>query len=83
VLLAGARFRIVRYGTSSRRFLVIHGNEETAREVATAHMRAHPGIAYVIEGNTRNVPVNGGTIDPNRMFSRVGAEANLKRLNPQ
>jgi hypothetical protein len=80
--LAGARFRILRYGRSRRRYVVIHGNEETARLVLTAHIRAHPGIAYIIEGQTRNVAIEGGQIDPNRMFSRVGAEASLRRLNP-
>jgi hypothetical protein len=72
----------LRYGRSKRRYVVIHGNEETARQVLTAHMRAHPGIAYLIEGQTRNVAIEGGEIDPNRMFSRVGAEASLRRLNP-
>jgi hypothetical protein len=85
--VAGARFRIIRYGHYSyghytRRYVVIHGNEESAREVLTSHMRAHPGKALIIEGKTRDVPVAGGTIDPNRMFSRTGAEANLRRLNP-
>lgn len=80
--LAGARFRIVRYGRSKRRYVVIHGNEETARQVLTAHVFAHQGIAHIIESRTRNVPIEGGQIDPNRMFSRVGAAANLKRLNP-
>jgi hypothetical protein len=45
-------------------------------------MRTHEGIAYLIESNTRNVEVSGLKLDPNRMFSRAGAEANLKRLNP-
>ena len=80
--VAGARFRIVRYGRSKRRYVVIHGNEQTARQVLTGHMGAHPGIAYIIEGQTRNVSIEGGQIDPNRMFSRVGAEASLRRLNP-
>jgi len=81
VSLAGARFRIIRNGRSKHRYLFIHGNEETARHVLTRHMEAHEGIAFVIESKTRNVPVEGGQIDPNRMFSRVGAEASLKRLN--
>lgn len=80
--LAGARFRITRYGQSKRRYLVIHGNEENAREVLTAHIRSHEGVAFIVEGHTRNVKIEGGEIDPNRMFSRVGAEANLKKLNP-
>ena len=80
--LAGARFRIVRNGSSPRRYLFIHGNEETARAVLTSHMRAHEGTAYLIESHTRNVDIAGGKLDPNRMFSREGAAANLARLNP-
>jgi hypothetical protein len=82
ISLAGARFRIVRNGRSDRRYLTIHGNEETARQVLTAHIKAHEGTAFIVEGTTRNVPIEGGQIDPNRMFSRAGAEANLKELNP-
>jgi hypothetical protein len=80
--LAGARFRIIREGHSPRRYLVIHGNEEDARQVLLSHMRSHQGVGYEIESRTRNVSIEGGVIDPNRMFSRLGAEANLKRLNP-
>lgn len=81
VHLEGARFRVIRNGRSPNRYLVIHGNEQTAREVLEDHIRKHPGIAYIVEGKTRNQPVMDGVIDPNRMFSRVGAEASLKRLN--
>jgi hypothetical protein len=81
ISLAGANFRIVRNGKSPRRYLLIHGNEETAREVLIRHMKAHQGIAYVIQNHTRNVTIDSGQLDPNRMFSRVGAEANLRRLN--
>ena len=81
--LAGARFRILRNGDVPRRYLLIHGNEETAREVLTRHIQAHEGIAYVIENHTREVAIDGGKLDPNRMFSRAGAAANLKRLNPE
>jgi hypothetical protein len=81
--LAGARFRIHRNGRSKRRYLLIHGNEETARGVLLQHIRAHEGIAYVVESRTRNVPVETGQIDPNRMFSRVGAKASLQKLNPE
>jgi hypothetical protein len=82
IALAGARFRILRNGRSRRRYLVIHGNEESAREVLVRHIRTAEGIAYVIESHTRNVEVEGLHLDPNRMFSRAGAEASLKRLNP-
>ena len=87
ISLAGARFGILRNGHSKRRYLLIHGNEETARAVLTRHMETHEGIAYLVENHTRNVPVNlaqmnSAQIDPNRMFSQAGAEASLKRLNP-
>jgi hypothetical protein len=82
VSLAGARFRILRNGRSKRRYLLIHGNEETARAVLTRHMETHEGAACVIESHTRHVRIGSGEIDPNRMFSRAGAEANLKLLNP-
>ena len=79
--LAGARFRIHRNGRSPRRFLLIHGNEETARSVLLGYLRNHEGMVFVIESHQRNVSIEGGEIDPNRMFSRAGAEANLKALN--
>ena len=81
IALAGARFRILRNGRARRRYLVIHGNEETARAVLERYMQNHDGIAYIVEGHTRNVLVEGLTLDPNRMFSRAGAETSLRRLN--
>ena len=86
VAIAGARFRIVRsklkHKPSRRRYLLIHGDERTAREVLLQHMRTHSGVAFVTESQTRNVPIASGQIDPNRMFSRRGAEASLRSLNP-
>ena len=82
IRLAGAGFRIVRNGHATRRYLLIHGNEETARAVLTRHLETHEGIGYLVESHTRNVTVDSAQLDPNRMFSRAGAEANLKRLNP-
>jgi len=82
ISLAGARYRIIRHGHSPRRYLLIHGNEETARDVLTRHIETHHGIAYITQNHTRTVPIESGQIDPNRMFSRIGAERNLKSLNP-
>ena len=89
IALAGARFQIIHSKEPKhvkqpmRRYVLIHGNEETAREVLTKHIAAHRGISYVIESKTRDVPIDDGTMDPNRIFSRFGAEANLKKLNPK
>jgi hypothetical protein len=88
IALAGARFQIVHSKTPKhvklprRRYLLIHGDEQTAREVLARHIATRRGVAFIIDSKTRNVPIAGGVIDPNRMFSRFGAEANLKKLNP-
>ncbi len=81
VRLEGARFEIIRHGRARRVFLHIHGNEETARQVLRAHMKTHSGTAYLIVGDKRNVPAGPGVLDPNRMFSREGAQRNLRTLN--
>lgn len=88
VSLAGAHFQIIRpkppkhVKLPKRRYLLIHGNEETARQVLSKHIVGRHGTAFIVDSKTRNVPIEGGVIDPNRMFSRFGAEANLKKLNP-
>ena len=61
---------------------MIHGDEQTAREVLNTWMYFHAGTAYLSAVSTRNVPLLGGVVDPNRLFSGVGAERNLKSLNP-
>lgn len=81
--VAGIRFHVRRHGfRGTHRYLLIHGNEQTAREVLSTWMYFHAGNAYLSAVPTRNVPLIGGVIDPNRMFSRLGAERNLKLLNP-
>jgi hypothetical protein len=80
--LAGIRFRMLKSGKSGRRYLLIHGNEETARQVLTSHMQKAPGVAYLVQNSGRYVALHGGQLDPNRMYSRTGAERNLRSLNP-
>ncbi|MBI4873830.1 MAG: hypothetical protein HY822_04260 [Acidobacteria bacterium] len=81
--LAGMRFRIVRRGRSDRRYLWIHGDERTARDVLLEHLKTARGTAYLTTSLERTFPLLGGRIDPNRMFSRAGAAKNLRALNPQ
>jgi hypothetical protein len=40
------------------------------------------GPALLVQNLTRVVEIQGGRLDPNRMFSNEGAEINLRRLNP-
>jgi hypothetical protein len=82
IQLSGVEFRELRYAHSPRRFLVIHGDEDTARDVLSTYMYDHDGVAYIVTGKTREVEIQGMKIDPNRMFSREGAERSLKGLNP-
>jgi hypothetical protein len=46
-------------------------------------MQRHQGTAYLVTGSERNVTIRGAVIDPNRLFSRLGAEVSLRRLNPE
>jgi hypothetical protein len=80
--LAGIRFDHIRRRSDRRHYVWIHGNEETARHVLRDHMRRVEGRAFLIRNRVRNVRLHGGELDPNRMFSREGAEKNLRRLNP-
>ena len=75
------RFEVLRRGRSSRRYLFIHGDEYTAFNVLTKHMRAQDGVAYLATGKARNVEIMGAKIDPNRMWSRAGAEKSLRAQN--
>ncbi len=77
-----ARFRIVRNHRSTRRYVLLDGDEDTARKVLLDHMESQRGTAYLIEGAAREVAIGGGKLDPNRMFSRAGAEDSLRALNP-
>ncbi|HBY59670.1 MAG TPA: hypothetical protein DEH78_07590 [Solibacterales bacterium] len=80
--LAGIDFLVRRTGQGGRRYLLIHGDESTARRVLLDHMKTRPGVAHLVINETRTVAFEGGKLDPNRLFSRAGAERNLRRLNP-
>lgn len=78
----GIDFQVIRNGKSDRRYLFIHGDETTAREVLLDHMTRHKGTAFLVENAGRMIQASGLTFDPNRMFTQAGLERNLKRLNP-
>jgi len=82
IAVGEARFRIVRNHRSTRRYVLLDGSQEAARQLLLGHMESERGTTFLIEGSAREVPIAGGKFDPNRMFSRAGAEDNLKSLNP-
>lgn len=79
--LSGIGFHHIRNGRSNRRFLVIHGDETTARETLVEHMKTAQGIAYLVDSRIRTVRPHLLEIDPNRIFSDAGTAASLERLN--
>jgi len=81
IRIAGTRFQIVRHGEDRRHYFWVHGNERTAHDLLLAHMKTVAGRAFLVENTVRNIPIEGGTLDPNRMFSRTGAEKNLRSQN--
>jgi hypothetical protein len=81
--IADTRFEILRNGRDRRRYVWIHGNEYTARDVLLAEQPALEGRFFLITSSERYVPLCGGKVDPNRIFSRPGAALSLERLNPR
>lgn len=80
--VGGIEFRKITHGkTDARRYLHVHGNESTARDVLVEHMKTFKGTAFLVKSEKRMVPLGALMIDPNRMFSEVGARANLQRFN--
>ncbi|MBI5280105.1 MAG: hypothetical protein HY858_00380 [Candidatus Solibacter usitatus] len=82
VLLADIQFERTTNGRSRRRYLRIHGDETAAAKALAEHMRTRRGVAFSVTGSDRLVTVAGGRLDPNRMYSRAGAEKSYRRLNP-
>ena len=81
IRIVGTRFEIIHHGENRRHYFWVHGNERTAHDVLLAHMKTAPGRAFLVVNTVRNIPVDGGQLDPNRMCSRLGAETNLRSLN--
>lgn len=81
--LSGLPWIRIRNGSAPLRLLRIHGNEETAREAVELLIEKTPGEAWIVDSQTRHVTIDGLRLDPNRMFSRAGAEKNLRLLNPE
>ena len=79
--IAGVQFKVIKNGESNRRFIWIHGDEKTASILLKRHLKDNYGTAFLIENGEREVFINGYLMDPNRIFSNVGAEKNLIKLN--
>ena len=58
----GASFRVIRRGNTARRYLLIHGDEVTAREALAGHLAMHDGIGYSILNSKRTVAAANGVV---------------------
>ncbi|MGC4056083.1 MAG: hypothetical protein QM757_45335 [Paludibaculum sp.] len=81
--VCGVPLEILKHGRGRRRYLRIHGDETTAAEALRAHLQTARGTGFIVDNPKRNILIAGGLLDPNRMFSRLGAERSYRRLNPK
>jgi len=79
--IAGIQFKVIKNGESNRRFIWIHGDEKTAAMLLKRHLKYNYGTAFLIKNHKREVFINGYMMDPNRIFSKAGAEKNLIEFN--
>ena len=78
----GIEFEIKKNGFSNVSYILIHGDEETARMLLTEHIKENKGRAFFIKSKEREVPLGPTKVDPNRIFSKVGASKALKKFKP-
>ena len=81
IQIGGVEFQVLENGSSQFHYIWLHGDERTALMLINEHIKTHPGTAFLINNEEREVRVRGLLLDPNRMFSRYGAEKNLQKMN--
>ena len=74
----GIKFEVKKNGYSDINYILIHGDEETAKMLLNEHIQNNQGRAFFIKSKEREVPIGSTIVDPNRIFSRSGAEKALK-----
>jgi len=82
IQIASIQFKVIQNGDSDRRYIWLHGDEQTARIALENHMKKNQGKAFLVEGILRESEFYGGIIDLNRVFSTLGAKANIQKYNP-
>ena len=81
--IASIQFKVIQNGDSDRRYIWLHGDEQTARMALENHMKRYKGKAFLVQGILRESEFFSGIIDPNRIFSSDGAQANIQKYNPK
>jgi len=78
----GIDFQVKKNGFSGVSYILIHGDEETARMLLSEHIKKNKGKAFFIKSKEREVVLGPTKVDPNRIFSRTGARKALKKFKP-
>ena len=78
----GIDFQVKKNGFSDVNYILIHGDEETARMLLSEHIKKNKGKAFFIKSKEREVVLGPTKVDPNRIFSRAGARKALKKFKP-
>ena len=76
----GIDFQVKKNGFSDVSYILIHGDEETARMLLSEHIKKNKGKAFFIKSKEREVVFGPTKVDPNRIFSRAGARKALKKF---
>ena len=63
-------------------YLVIHGNEYTAKNTLTLHTQTTLSSCFIIQSEQRDITIDGLTLDPNRIFTSKGIQNELKKAHP-
>ena len=83
IYFAGIKYTLKKNGTSSNRYILLHGDEKTAKMALESHIKEYEGIAFFIENEKREIPFKTTIIDPNRIFSRNGSYHALRKFQPE
>ena len=77
---SGIHFQVQKNGISNTNYIVIHGDEETAKMLVKDHIKKTKGKAFIIKSKNREVPLGSTIVDPNRLFSNYGAKKALENF---
>ena len=79
---AGVKFDVIQNGKSPNRYIWIHGDEQTAKMALEYHLENYGGTAFMIQNEKREISYKSTIVDPNRIFSRIGAYHALRKFKP-
>ena len=68
IIIDTIEFKVVKKGNSDRKYIWLHGDEQTAKMALEYHINRYRGTAFFIINNLRHVEFHGGLIHNIRIF---------------